>query len=223
MKAKQVVLTICQVTEDEEQRLSTTQSDFETKHTNHQLLVINKEFVVNWKNLTEDFNSKNNKEKRHKFRENHCPKDRDKIINEWKKFIVKKKLNITFYLWYEKYYGKCNVITKTQWLKEDKTKVKSSHPPLETIVITVNNDFVTASPFKIPSSDEDKKIIEQNNFTNQYIATIGKQLDKIEEMFDEKILIEKPISKIEKPLLNLPQNRSKLGLPNNEKDTIKNI
>ena len=42
-------------------------------------------------------------------------------------------------------------------------------------------------------------------------------------MFDEKILIEKPISKIEKPLLNLPQNRSKLGLPNNEKDVIKNI
>ena len=48
-------------------------------------------------------------------------------------------------------------------------------------------------------------------------------MNKIEEMFDEKILIEKPISKIEKPLLNLPQNKSKLGLPNNEKDTIKNI
>ena len=85
-----------QVTEDEEQRLSPTQPDFETKHTNHQLLVINKEFVVNWKNLTGDFNSKNNKEKRHKFRENHCPKDRDKIINEWKKFIIKKKIKYYF-------------------------------------------------------------------------------------------------------------------------------
>ena len=84
----------------------------------------------------------------------------------------------------------------------------SSHPPVENIIIPVKNDFITASPFKISNvnSSEEKKIIVQNNYTNQCLVTIGKQLDKIEEKFEDKSLIQNKEIKIEKPLLDLPNN-----------------
>ena len=57
----------------------------------------------------------------------------------------------------------------------------SSHPPLETIHINHEDSLVITSPFKISDgNNDDKKIIQQNNFTNQCLAIIGKQLDKIE-------------------------------------------
>jgi hypothetical protein len=57
---------------------------------------------------------------------------------------------------------------------------------------------VKASPFKVASENTDvKKIIEQNNYTNQYLNSIGNQLDKIEEKLDNK-----PV-KQEKPLIKL--------------------
>ncbi|WOH09471.1 hypothetical protein DCAR_0728928 [Daucus carota subsp. sativus] len=204
--------TNSQIIEEDEQNLSPTHSDFEPKPTNHQLLVINKEFTVNWKILNEDFNSKNNKEKRRQFRNNHNHKDREKIVNKWKKFMVKEKINITFYIWYEIYY-------------EDRSKVTSSHPPVENIIIPVKNDFVTASPFKISNGNnsEEKKIIEQNNYTNQCLVTIGKQLDKIEEKFEDKTLIQKQEIKLEKPLLNLTNNRYGKGLPNKDQELVKSI
>lgn len=208
--------------EDNEQQLSPTQSDFETKTTNHQLRVINKE--INWKILIGDFNSKENKSKRHQFRENHSPEEREKVVKKWKKFVIKEKLNITFYKWYSNYYVKCNVLTKTQWIKEDKTKVSSSHPPVETIIIPVKNEFITASPFKDPDGKKDeKRIVEQNNYTNQYLVSIGKQLDKIEEKFEDKVLVQSQDIKTEKPLVNLPQNRQGLGLPNTDQELVKTL
>ena len=47
-----------------------------------------------------------------------------------------------------------NVIKKSNFVKEDKTIVRSSHPPLETVLITCQNSQdrktdVKASPFKI--------------------------------------------------------------------------
>jgi hypothetical protein len=57
---------------------------------------------------------------------------------------------------------------------------------------------VKASPFKVTSENTDvKKVIEQNNYTNQYLNSIGNQLDKIEEKLDNKTFKqEKPLIKI---------------------------
>ena len=190
----------------------------------HQLRVIKKNFKLDWDNLAKDFNSKSNKEKRHLFRANHpTEKERDKIINRWKRFIKNNEINITFYDWYEQYQNKCNVISKTQWIKEDRSKVSSSHPPIETVLIPVKETSVIASPFKIANGiNDDKKIIEQLNFSNQYLATVGKQLDRIEEKFEESI-IKIPDLKIEKPLITLPENRYGLGLPNKDEELVHTI
>jgi hypothetical protein len=64
---------------------------------------------------------------------------------------------------------------KKKFLKEDKTVVKASHPPLENILIDCDGFSVKGSPFKSPddSKEETRKIIEQNNFVNQSLNTIG--------------------------------------------------
>ena len=74
-----------------------------------------------------------------------------------------------------------NVIKKSNFVKIDKTIIRSSHPPLDSILITTKKDEVTkeevkASPFKIA---DDKtlivSLIEQNNFTNQSLHIIGQR------------------------------------------------
>ena len=82
--------------------------------------------------------------------------------------------HILFFDFLENYYvskdevskSHLNVIKKSNFVKEDKTIVRSSHPPLETVLVNCKGTEVKASPFKIV---DDKtpvpSIIEQNNFT----------------------------------------------------------
>ena len=111
-----------------------------------------------------------------------------------------------------------NVIKKSNFVKAaDKAIVRSSHPPLETILITCQDQMteVRAIPFKI-ADDQTliTSIIEQNNFTNESLHIIGQQLDRIEEKIiertasnaSEKYVFLKP----EKPLVDLPSQREKI-------------
>ena len=52
------------------------------------------------------------------------------------------------------------------------SSIESSHPPKENILINVGKDLLKASQFKLPPTklrekDEERKIIEQNNYTNK--------------------------------------------------------
>ena len=85
-----------------------------------------------------------------------------------------------------------NVIKKSNFVKEDKTIVRSTHPPLETVLITCKKTDVKASPFKIVDDQIPIiSIIEQNNFKNESLHIIGQQLDHIEENIVEKPLFQK--------------------------------
>ena len=83
--------------------------------------------------------------------------------------------NIHFFDFVDNYYPKyknLNVLTTSKWIKTDKTSIESSHPPKENILINVGKDLVKASPFKLPltklpEKDKERKIIEQNNYTNK--------------------------------------------------------
>ena len=92
-----------------------------------------------------------------------------------------------------------NVIKRSNFVKEDKTIVRSSHPPLETVLITCQNSQnqkteVKASPFKIADPQTPViSIIEQNNFTNESLHVIGQQLDRIEEKIVEKLFLLKTL------------------------------
>ena len=121
-----------------------------------------------------------------------------------------------------------NVIKKkSNFVKADKTIFKSTHPPLETILITTKKDGVTkeevkASPFKIADDQTPiVSLIEQNNFTNQSLHIIGQQLDHIEENIVEKPVSEKSVSvKTEKPLIDLPSQREKVMFKTSQSKTL---
>ena len=108
------------------------------------------------------------------------------------------------------------MIKKSSFVKEDKTVVRSSHPPLETFLVKCKRTEVKAPTFKI--ADEQThvhSIIEQNNFTNESLHVIGQQLDRIEE------IVEKPVvSKPEKPLIDLPNQREKVNFKTSHAKTL---
>ena len=109
------------------------------------------------------------------------------------------------------------MIKKSNFVKEDKTIVRSTHPPLETVLITCQKTKVKASFFKI--ADDQTPIIsliEQNNFTNEPLHIIGQQLDRIEEKIDEKTLV----SKLEKSLINLSSQREKVNFKTSQAKTL---
>ena len=86
------------------------------------------------------------------------------------------KKHILFFYFLENYYvpkdevskNRVNVIKKSNFVKEDKTIVRSSQSPLETVLITHQKMEVKASSFKIANDQTPIiSIIEQNNFTNE--------------------------------------------------------
>ena len=70
-----------------------------------------------------------------------------------------------------------SVIKKSNFVKaNDKSIVRSTYPPLETVVITCQDKKteVNATPFKIANDQTPIiSIIEQNNFTNESLQVIG--------------------------------------------------
>ena len=110
-----------------------------------------------------------------------------------------------------------NVIKKSNFVKEDKTIIRSTHPPLETVLVTCKKTEVKASPFKIADNQTPIiSLIEQNNFTNESLHVIGQQLDHIEEKINEKTVVSKP----EKPLIDLPSQREKVVFKTSQAKTL---
>ena len=176
-------------TEDiNEETTSITASDFEGDILSHQLNTINKIFEINMKLLESGFGSPKNKDKRRSYRKSHNKEEMIKIWKKkWQSVMQDLRTNILFLDFVENYYPKLknlNVLTKIHWTKHDKSFVKASHPPSESIVLTINDQLVIAFPFKNPKDEKDRRIIEQNNYTNRCLNVIGDQLDKIETKID---------------------------------------
>jgi hypothetical protein len=117
--------------------------------------------------------------------------------------MIESQKHILFFDFLQKHFPFDNVLNvfKKNFVKEAKTIVQSSHPPLENILIDCNGVTVKGSLFKSTTNvpPESWKIIEQNNFVNQSLHTIRQQLVRIEEK-----IIYPTSTKIEKPLISLP-------------------
>jgi hypothetical protein len=196
----------------------------------NQLNTIKKIFEMNWNMLNSEFDSEKNKEKRIKHSKSHSKEEKKKIFDKWKNVMQDLRMNIHFFNFVENYYPKLknlNVLTTTTWTKQDKTLVESSHPPKENILIKVRNELVKSSSFKLPPTklpekDEERKIIEQNNYTNKCLNTIGDQLDKIENKIYS--INTKPSSiKIETPLIKTQELKPGLSLKTNKTKTSEKI
>jgi hypothetical protein len=143
-------------------------------------------------------------------------------LSSFKKHLCEIEMNISYFDFVDEFYpveNKVQTISKEKWVKEDNTVVSSSHPPQEAIVFQHRTTTVKASPFKVASENTDvKKVIEQANYTNQYLNSIGNQLDKIEEKIDNKPLLKekhKPF-KQEKPIIKFPDLKQGTSLKVNK-------
>ena len=88
-------------------------------------------------------------------------------------------------------------------------------PPQNAILFNHRgSENIVASPFKCATPEEKvvKKVIEQNNYTNQCLGVIRTQLDRIEDRIDNKVILQprnlsKPAQTLERPLVKLPTTR----------------
>ena len=103
--------------------------------------------------------------------------------------------NVPFFEYFENHFEwhkKSCIVTKINWTKEEtKEVVRSSHPPFKKITFKHKKDDVVASPFQQLTSEEVvvSKVIVQNNYTNQCLHIIGKQLDRMEEKVKKKVIL----------------------------------
>ena len=156
--------------------------------------------------LHNDFYSNSNKEKRFWFFK-HCLKQRKEIQQIYYEFVNLHKVHILFFDWFDIYtsdnqisypFKESNPITirkmVPEWnLTDGNRTIESEHPPLRSLTIEhgVPPIEIKASPYKIhkdPETDLDS-IIQQNNFCNTNLNTIGKQLTRIESQFQKSTVI----------------------------------
>ena len=78
------------------------------------------------------------------FQNTFAQSEKDRVKRKWLEKMNQLKKHILFFDFLENYYvpkdevskNHVNVIEKSNFVKEDKTIVRSSHPPLETVLIT---------------------------------------------------------------------------------------
>ena len=120
--------------------------------------------------------------------------------------MYKHEIQIVFFDWFEKVFLEEKQIFALdqfyKWKLDDGQVIESNHPPLRKIKFEHREAEITASPFKTASEIDGigiKKIVEQNNFSNQHLHTIGRQLDRIETSVQSSL----PSSSISVPKKNL--------------------
>ncbi|KAH9727850.1 hypothetical protein KPL70_008828 [Citrus sinensis] len=191
--------------------------------------VIEKEFELDKTLLHNDFYSDLNKEKRLWFFK-HFLNQRKEIQQFYYKFVNLHKVHILFFDWFEIYssdnniaypFKESNPITirkkTTEWKLSDSNRtVDSEHPPLRSVTVDHGEPpiEIRASPYKIPKpNDTDSNlssIIQQNNFCSTNLNTIGKQLTRIENQFQQSTI---SVSPSQKPIPSKSDSDKKLKEP----------
>ncbi|KAH9669452.1 hypothetical protein KPL70_021795 [Citrus sinensis] len=177
--------------------------------------VIEKEFELDKTFLHNDFYSDLNKEKRLWFFK-HFLNQRKEIQQTYYEFVNFHKTHILFFDWFEIYSSDNNIsypfkesnpitirkkVPEWKLLDSDRT-IESEHPPLRSVTVDHGEPLVQirASPYKIPKPNDSEanlsSIIQQNNFCNTNLNTIGKQLTRIENQIQKSTITVPSISHI---------------------------
>jgi hypothetical protein len=212
-------------------------------------LTSDKHFVLDKTLFKNDFYAVHNSTKRIWFFQHFLNQRRD-IQQQFYNYIELHKVHILFFDWFELYYAPAHHITYPYasskhacpvtsrpkiplWNLTSGPTVESEHPPLRNIQITHNNQTVNAAPYKLPSDDtlsNTKHIINQNNFTNTNLSTIGKQLTRLEKQIQRTTTSPvdtkpSPGLKLKNPVFKPYQitQTSKTQLQENQTDFLKAI
>ncbi|CAL9003020.1 unnamed protein product, partial [Prunus brigantina] len=205
---------------------SPTQSDFLASEAaahvydiDNQLKVLRKPepFKINWKALDKHLLDPANTSRRDTYHKIIPDRNkRNEIHQAWKDYMRSAKIEVNYLDFVESRYisNELKTLTKEKWVKLDKSEVVSSHPPAEAILLTPGTKTIVATPFKIPdpADEPNKRLVEQNNYTNQSLVVMGKQLDKIETKIDKLLPSAPKLKPIDKPLVHFQDLQPKFGL-----------
>ncbi|CAL9014719.1 unnamed protein product, partial [Prunus brigantina] len=174
-------------------------------------------FKINWKALEKHLLDPVNTSRRDIYHKIIPDRNkRNEIHQAWKDYMRSAKVEINYLDFVESRYisNELKTFTKEKWVKLDKSEVVLSHPPVETILITAGTKTITAAPFKIPDPTHElnKCLVEQNNYTNQSLVVVGKQLDKIETKIDKLLPSAPKLKSVNKPLVQFQDLQPKFAL-----------
>ncbi|KAI5676513.1 hypothetical protein M9H77_07463 [Catharanthus roseus] len=161
--------------------------------------VIHKNLEIDLDSLENDILDPENEEKR-KWYFQSDPVYQERIKQEWINDINRLNIPFDFFCWFEYFTIKLgieedpfkisyiNVQTSLakKWKLNDGSLITQIHPPLQTIRLDTPDGEIIASPFKKGKDNDDsikmddiKKIYHQNNYSNQILHTIAKQVDSL--------------------------------------------
>ena len=180
---------------------------------------ISEKFEINKNLLRQEFYLEANEEKIVWFFSK-VPKNlRILYQEEFYTYLRNEQKNFTCWIWFElfkqkeypKYTGRRinNTSTKTKiWKTSDDIVIESIHPSEAKIDKNINGTIIRASLFKTKPEDKGtasivdvKRIMEQNNYTNMFLKSLGDQLNRIEEIIETQDHIKTSfVKKDNKPL-----------------------
>ncbi|GAV91778.1 hypothetical protein CFOL_v3_35165, partial [Cephalotus follicularis] len=179
-------------------------------------IIIDQTFEINKDLIRKDFLQEKYLRKRHRFFQKYSEDEQNNIRKAWYEYMIKIKAHIMFFDYLPIYKNQqenkkhfteiqkifMNQKTTTTWLTSDNKIIESIHPPSEKIQINVQNNQIQAAPFKLQNetssnqtTQKTNKIIEQNNYSNRYLQTLGTQLSRIENIIQDKKLHSKEETK----------------------------
>ncbi|KAL4645013.1 hypothetical protein ACB092_02G205600 [Castanea dentata] len=149
-------------------------------------------FQIDMVALSNEFFSKANRDKRKYYQSTFAQSEKDRIKKKWRKKMNLLKQHILFFDYLENYYvsrnevhtNYLNVIKKSAFVKHDKTVVKSSHPSLETVLITCKNDKESTELDRIEEKIVEKPAVSkpEKPLIDLPINSQGSTVEKIEKM-----------------------------------------
>ncbi|RVX07456.1 hypothetical protein CK203_025224 [Vitis vinifera] len=185
------------------------------------------DFEINKDLLRKDFYSEVNKQRNDWFFSTVPKVIRTIYQEEFYVYLRQEKKNIKFWIWFELFKQEeypdypCKRINNTStkakiWKTSDNIVIESIHPPEAKIEKNINGTIVTASPFKTKPEDKGtasatdiRRIMEQINYTNMFLITLGNQVNRVEEIIETQDHLKKPFVKNDNKPLFKPFELSK--------------
>ena len=185
------------------------------------------DFEINKDLLRKDFYSEVNKQRNDWFFSTIPKVIRTIYQEEFYAYLRQEKKNIKFWIWFELFKQEeypdypCKRINNTStkakiWKTSDNIVIESIHPPEAKIEKNINGTIVTASPFKTKPEDKGtasasdiRRIMEQINYTNMFLITLGNQVNRVEEIIETQDHLKKSFVKNDNKPLFKPFELSK--------------
>ena len=200
--------------------MSPTHSQMMSPDEPAQLMMMIEIFEINKEYIRKEAKSEKYKDKSKWFFSTLTNEQKENFKKQLYQTMETMEINIPMFTYFDIYATTNNInypfteigVFQNDWNTTSEKKIISTHPPLEEVIIKVQNFKVIASPFKKINFKENenrnsnlkdiKSLQQQNNCTNQILGTIAAQMDGFEKNMPKTLQIK---SNYDKPFFKPPE------------------